>query len=114
MLHRYQRFTPRLLPAGAIVAGWVIFLLLDQRALSTAHDFCGLGNLAVQVGKSGSCKVDSKEAHVIGEAAGYTRPLDLRDDLDKQFGRRKVYSLAHGRKQTLSTVVLAVCGLDLE
>jgi len=45
VLRRYQRFTPRLLPAGATVAGWVIFLPLDQRALSTAHDFCGLESL---------------------------------------------------------------------
>src|SRR5215831_3256995 len=42
MLRRYQRLTPRLLPAGATVAGWVSFLPLDQRALSTAHEFCGL------------------------------------------------------------------------
>ena len=37
VLRRYQRLTPRLLPAGATVAGWVSFLPLDQRALSTAH-----------------------------------------------------------------------------
>ena len=43
MLRRYQRLTPRLLPAGATVAGWVSFLPLDQRALSTAHEFFGLG-----------------------------------------------------------------------
>ena len=42
VLRRYQRLTPRLLPAGATVAGWVSFLPLDQRALSTAHEFCGL------------------------------------------------------------------------
>jgi len=35
-----------LLPAGATVAGWVIFLPLDQRALFTAHDFCGLDQVA--------------------------------------------------------------------
>jgi hypothetical protein len=34
--------TLRLLPAGATVAGWDIFLPLDQRALFTAHDSCGL------------------------------------------------------------------------
>jgi hypothetical protein len=32
---RYQRVTPRLLPAGAAVAGWVIFLPLEERVLST-------------------------------------------------------------------------------
>ena len=36
--HRYQRSTLRLLPAGATVAGWAIFLPLDQRALFTAHE----------------------------------------------------------------------------
>src|SRR6516165_2267511 len=45
VLRRYQRLTPRLLPAGATVAGWVSFLPLDQRALSTAHEFCGLALL---------------------------------------------------------------------
>jgi hypothetical protein len=30
--------TPRLLPAGATVTGWDIFLPLDQRALFTAHE----------------------------------------------------------------------------
>ena len=47
MLRRYQRLTPRLLPAGATVAGWVSFLPLDQRALSTAHEFCGLAGRSV-------------------------------------------------------------------
>jgi len=48
LLHRRPRAP--LLPAahapiasaGATVAGWAIFLPLVQRALSTAHDFCGL------------------------------------------------------------------------
>ena len=42
MLRRHQRPTPRLLPAGATVAGWDIFLPLDQRALFTAHAKLGL------------------------------------------------------------------------
>jgi hypothetical protein len=41
-LCRCQHPTLRLLPAGATVAGWVILLPLDQRALSTAHAKCGL------------------------------------------------------------------------
>jgi hypothetical protein len=48
VLRRYQRLTPRLLPAGATVAGWVSFLPLDQRALSTAHEFCGLVIVAIR------------------------------------------------------------------
>jgi len=39
---RYQHSTLQLLPAGATVAGWVIFLPLDQRALFTAHEIFGL------------------------------------------------------------------------
>jgi hypothetical protein len=31
VLCRYQQFTLRLLPAGAAVAGWAIFLPLDER-----------------------------------------------------------------------------------
>src|SRR5262245_50132285 len=42
---RFRQATLRLLPAGATVAGWAIFLPLDQRALFTAHDFCGLVRL---------------------------------------------------------------------
>ena len=42
MLRRHQRPTPRLLPAGATVAGGDIFLPLDQRALFTAHAISGL------------------------------------------------------------------------
>ena len=42
MVCRYQHSTLQLLPAGATVAGWVIFLPLDQRALFTAHEICGL------------------------------------------------------------------------
>ena len=37
MLDRYQSTTLRLLPAGATVAGWDIFLPLDRSALFTAH-----------------------------------------------------------------------------
>ena len=44
MTDRYQSTTLRLLPAGATVAGWDIFLPLDQRALFTAHEKCGLGD----------------------------------------------------------------------
>jgi hypothetical protein len=40
---RCQQPTPQLLPAGATLAGWDIFLPLDQRALFTAHGICGLG-----------------------------------------------------------------------
>jgi hypothetical protein len=39
---RCQQPTPQLLPAGATLAGWDIFLPLDQRALFTAHGICGL------------------------------------------------------------------------
>jgi hypothetical protein len=39
---RFQHPTLRLLPAGATVAGWVIFLPLDQCALFTAHEKDGL------------------------------------------------------------------------
>ena len=42
MVCRYQHSTLQLLPAGATVAGWVIFLPLDQRALFTAHEIFGL------------------------------------------------------------------------
>jgi len=42
VFRRYQRPTLRLLPAGATVAGWVIFLPLDRRALSTARVKPGL------------------------------------------------------------------------
>jgi len=42
-----------LLPAGATVAGWLIFLPLDQRALSTAHDFCGLVHMIPALGFTG-------------------------------------------------------------
>ena len=42
MTCRYQRVTPRLLPAGAAVAGWVIFLPLEERVLSTARSESGL------------------------------------------------------------------------
>ena len=42
MFRRYQRPTPGLLPAGATVVGWDIFLPLDQRALFTAHAKVGL------------------------------------------------------------------------
>ena len=41
---RYQHSTLQLLPAGATVAGWVIFLPLDQRALFTAHEIFGLAS----------------------------------------------------------------------
>ena len=46
VFRRYQRPTLRLLPAGATVAGWVIFLPLDRRALSTARAKSGLGVFA--------------------------------------------------------------------
>ena len=42
MTCRYQQITPRLLPAGAAVAGWVNFLPLEERVLSTAHSESGL------------------------------------------------------------------------
>jgi hypothetical protein len=38
---RFQQPTPRLLPAGATVAGWDIFLPLIQRALSRRTRFAG-------------------------------------------------------------------------
>ena len=41
-LCRYQQLALRLLPAGAAVAGWVIFLPLEERALFTAHSEFGL------------------------------------------------------------------------
>ena len=50
MFCRFQHPTLRLLPAGATVAGWVIFLPLDQRALFTAHEKVGLGRSPAQVG----------------------------------------------------------------
>ena len=49
-LCRCQHPTLRLLPAGATVAGWVILLPLDQRALSTAHAKVRLSGPAVQAG----------------------------------------------------------------
>jgi hypothetical protein len=42
VLCRCQQLTLRLLPAGAAVAGWAIFLPLEERALSTAHSDFGL------------------------------------------------------------------------
>ena len=47
MVCRYQHSTLQLLPAGATVAGWVIFLPLDQRALFTAHEIFGLASLEI-------------------------------------------------------------------
>ena len=41
MTCRYQQITPRLLPAGAAVAGWVNFFPLEERVLSTAHSESG-------------------------------------------------------------------------
>ena len=41
---RYRQPTLRLLPAGASVAGWDIFLPLDQRALSRRTRFSGLAS----------------------------------------------------------------------
>ena len=51
MTCRYQRVTPRLLPAGAAVAGWVIFLPLKERVLSTARSEFGF-NLNSEVENS--------------------------------------------------------------
>src|SRR5262245_30263286 len=75
VLRRYQRLTPRLLPAGATVAGWVSFLPLDQRALSTAHDFCGLAGywrtLRVSATETGSIPAAEGEP-----ATGVKDPLE--------------------------------------
>jgi len=54
VLCRCQHSTLRLLRAGATVAGWVIFLPLDQRALFTAHEKIGLALTAFVLG---SCHV---------------------------------------------------------
>jgi hypothetical protein len=45
---RCQQPTPQLLPAGATLAGWDIFLPLDQRAPFTAHGICGLASHLVR------------------------------------------------------------------
>src|SRR5262249_51173655 len=59
VLRRYQRLTPRLLPAGATVAGWVSFLPLDQRALSTAHEFCGLASVRRRNSRENATSISS-------------------------------------------------------
>jgi hypothetical protein len=44
MPYPYQQFTLRLLPVGAAVAGWVIFLPLEERSLSTGRSEFGFKN----------------------------------------------------------------------
>ena len=72
---RCQQATLRLLPAGATVAGWAFFLPLDQRALFTAHDFCGLAGywrtLRVSATETGSIPAAEGEP-----ATGVKDPLE--------------------------------------
>ena len=79
MTCRYQRVTPRLLPAGAAVAGWVIFLPLEERVLSTARSESGFKSACLKKGEvpTNSFRLSIQRAAEFSGAAGEFRCQSL-------------------------------------